>query len=395
MEVDLDVIKRNYLNIEAKLLKGCRIMAVVKANAYGLGAVPIAKVFKRLDCPIFAVATVEEAMELRENRIDTPVLILGPIDPTYAALSIEQEFQVPFVDYGQAKNLSDRASSLGKKLKGHVKIDSGLSRWGLVIKNRFDECLCEIEKIMSLPGLNVAGAFTHTTDFTADRAELEKEELDLFAQAVSKLKTMDSGLKFHCLSSSTLLNFPEYSYDFVRIGALYAGMQPAYSSQFGVSQAVGLKTRVVQTKWLEEGTPVSYGATFVTSCPTRIALVSIGYGDGLRRSLSNRGTMIVRGKKAPIVGKMCCDATILDITDIPEAREDDIVTIFGQDQGEEQYAYHYADLYPASISEVTATLTSRIPRCYESGERKFHAGEAPAYHSKERLTENGLYRQRA
>jgi alanine racemase len=364
MEVDLGVIERNYLKIEAALPEGCRIMAVLKANAYGLGAVPVAKVLQRLGCPIFAVATLEEAIELRENRIDTPVLILGPIDPAHAALSVEQGWQVPFVDYEGAKKLSGAASSLGQKLEGHVKIDSGLSRWGLVVKNRLSECLSEIEAIASLPGLSVVGVFTHTTHFAPGQAEREREELELFARVASRLKAANLGLKAHCLSSSTLLNFPEYSYDFVRIGALYAGMDPEYSSRFGVAQAVGLKTRIVQTKWLEEGASVSYGATCVASRPTRIALTPIGYADGLRRSLSNRGAMIVRGKKAPIVGKICCDVTILDVTDIPEAREGDVVTIFGRDGAEEQYVYHYADLYPASISEVTATLASRIPRFY-------------------------------
>jgi alanine racemase len=374
VEVYLGVVARNYLNIQAKLRKECRIMAVLKANAYGLGAVPIAGVLKRLGCPIFAVATVEEAMELRENRIDTPVLILGPVEPDHAALSIEEKFQVPLVDYGGAKKLSDAASSLGVKLEGHVKIESGLSRWGLPVKNRFDACLGEIEEIMSLPGLRVTGVFTHTTNFAAgqaelerndlEREELEREELDLFARVVSRLKAANPSLKAHCLSSSTLLDFPEYGYDFVRIGALYAGMHPEYSSRFGVSQAVGLKTRIAQTKWLEEGTPVSYGAAFVTPRPTRIALVPIGYADGLRRSLSNRGAMIVQGKKAPIIGKICCDATILDVTDVPEAKEGDVVTIFGRNRGEEQYVYHYADLYPASISEVTATLAPRLPRFY-------------------------------
>ena len=368
MEIDLGVIGRNYLNIEAKLRQGCRIMAVLKANAYGLGAVPIAKVLMRLGCPMFAVATFEEAMELRENQIGTPLLILGPISPAHAALSVQQGFQVSFMDYSGAKKLSGAVSSLerklGKKLEGHVKIDSGLSRWGLTVKNRFAQCVSEIEAIASLPGLSATGVFTHTTSFAAGQAGQEREELDMFARVVSRLRTAHPNLKAHCLSSSTLLDFPEYSYDFVRIGALYAGMHPEYSSRFGVAQAVGLKTRVAQTKWLEEGTAVSYGATFVTPRPTRIALVPMGYADGLRRSLSNRGAMIVRGKKAPVIGKICCDATILDVTDIPEAEEGDTVTIFGRSQAEEQYVYHYADLYPASISEVTAALAPRIPRFY-------------------------------
>ncbi|GHT01050.1 alanine racemase [Synergistales bacterium] len=364
MEVDLGVVARNYLNINARLSKGCRIIAVIKANAYGLGAVNIARVFERLGCPAFAVATIEEAMELRNGRIYTPVLILSPVNPAYAATAASHNFQVTLVDYRQAKALSDAALSCGKKLEGHIKIDSGLSRFGLVIKNRPDESISEMKEIMSLPGLNVIGVFTHTSAFGDGRAELERDELELFAQTVSKLKEVNPYLKAHCLSSSTLSRFPEYSYDFVRIGALYSGTHPEYSSKFDVAQAVGLKARIMQTKLLEDGAAVSYGATFVTQRLTRIAIVSIGYADGLRRSLSNRGFMIVQGRKAPIIGKICCDCTILDVTDIPEAREGDVVTIFGRDRDEEQYVYHYADIYPGSVSEVTATLTSRIPRFY-------------------------------
>ncbi|GHV36166.1 alanine racemase [Synergistales bacterium] len=366
MEVDLDVIARNYLNIDARLREGCRIMAVLKADAYGLGAVNIARVFERLGCPAFAVATIEEAVELRDCRICTPVLILGPVNPAHAAAAASHNFQVTLVDYRQAKALSEATQSCGKRIDGHIKVDSGLSRFGLVIKNRPDESISEMKEIMSLPGLNVVGVFTHTSAFGAGRAEIERErdELELFAQTVSKLKEVNPYLKAHCLSSSTLSQFPEYSYDFVRIGALYSGMHPEYSSKFDVAQAVGLKARVMQTKFLEEGTAVSYGATFVTRRLTRIAIVSIGYADGLRRSLSNRGFMIVQGRKAPIIGKICCDCTILDVTDIPEAREGDVVTIFGRDSGEEQYVYHYADVYPGSVSEVTATLTPRIPRFY-------------------------------
>jgi len=152
-------------------------------------------------------------------------------------------------------------------------------------------------------------------------------------------------------------------------------MYPEYSAKFNVDQAVSLKTRIVQTKTLEEGVGVSYGATFVTSRPVRIALTPIGYADGLRRSLSNRGFMIVCGRKAPIIGKICCDVTILDVTNIPEAREGDVVTIFGREHAEEQYVYHYADLYPASVSEVTATLTSRIPRFYLRKGRRLQSSE--------------------
>lgn len=365
LEVDLDVIERNYLNIAEKLEGACRIMAVLKADAYGLGALPVARLLERTGCSAFAVATLEEAMELRDGGVAAPLLILGPINPEHTASAIRNGFWLTLVDGRQAEKISDAAQACGKKVSAHIKIDSGLSRLGIVIKNRFAGAVDEMKGILSLPGLEVVGAFTHTSGFNGpDAHALEREELALFAEAVTALRATNPHLKAHCLSSSTLLDFPEYRYDFVRVGILCMGSDPDYSSRFGVSQAVGLKTRIVQVKLLDTGTPVSYGATFVTSRPTKTALVPIGYADGLRRSLSNRGAMIVHGKKAPIIGKICCDYSILDVTDIPEAREGDVVTVFGRDGGEAQYPYDYANLYPASVSEVTATLTSRIPRFY-------------------------------
>lgn len=365
LEIDLNAIKQNYVNIEKKLAKNCEIIAVIKANAYGLGAVELGRVFEALHCPVLAVATVEEAMELRENGIRADILILGPIHPKHAVLAVENNFHVTFADLHHGKVLSDIIAPTGRKLKGHIKIDSGLSRLGIVVRGREERAQAEIRDILSLPGLDTVGVYTHTSNSSSgEHNELERRELELFASIVPRLKQSKPDIKAHCLSSSTLSSFSEYSYDFVRIGVLYMGTKPELSDLFDVSQAVSLKSRVIQKKAIPEGTCVSYDATFTTSRPTTIAIVPIGYADGLRRSVSNRASMLLHGCRAPIIGKICCDYSILDITDIPDAAEGDIVTIFGKDNGTEQYAYHYAELYPASVSEVTATLTSRIPRFY-------------------------------
>lgn len=364
-EIDLDVIKKNYLEIKSKLKHGCEILGVVKANAYGIGSVKVAQLFQEIQCPIVAVATLQEAMELRENNVTIPVLILGPINPKHVCLAIENGFQITVVSYKNAKEIAEASLSEGKSITSHIKIDSGLSRLGIVVKNRKNEALKEVESILSLKGIDVAGVFTHTSNLSVNGAnDLEKSELELFSEIVAYVKKINPKIKAHCLSSSTLQHYPEYSYDYVRIGILYMGVKPDKSRIFDVSQAVSLKSRILQVKHLGEGASISYDATFVTTRPTTIAIIPIGYADGLRRSLSNRGHVLIHGEKAPIIGKICCDYTILDVTDIPQTAEGDIVTIFGKDNGKEQYVYHYADLYPASTAEVTATITSRIPRYY-------------------------------
>ena len=365
MEIDLDVVKKNYLEIKSKLKHGCEMLAVVKANAYGLGSVKIAQLFQEIHCPIVAVATIQEAMELRENNITIPILILGPINPKHVPLAIENELQISVISYKSAQEIAEASLATGKSIIVHIKIDSGLSRLGIVVKERKNDALKEIDAILSLQGIRVAGVFTHTSNLSADEdINLEKSELALFSEIVTYMKNNNPEIKAHCLSSSTLQRYQEHSYDFVRIGILYMGVKPDSSSIFNISQAVSLKSRIIQVKQLGKGASISYNATFVTTRPTTIAIIPIGYADGLRRSLSNRGHVLVRGEKAPIVGKICCDYTILDVTDIPHVVEGDIATIFGKDNGQEQYAYHYADLYPGSIAEVTATITSRIPRYY-------------------------------
>lgn len=364
-EIDLDVIRANYNNIKNSLKSGCEIMGVVKANAYGIGSIRVAQLFEEIGCPIVAVATVDEAVSLRDNGVSIPILILGPINPKQAPLAIEGQFHVSIVSGRQAEELSNICETIGRPLISHIKIDSGLTRLGIVVKEREEEAFEEVRKILSLKGLEVCGIFTHTTNLSVGgRNELEEKELKLFAKMVALARDLKPNLKAHCLSSSTLQHFPEYSYDYVRIGALYMGMTPEKGRFFNISQAVNLKSRIIQVKEVGKGASVSYDATYITKRPTTIAIIPIGFADGLRRSLSNRGHVLLHGKEAPIIGKICCDYTILDVTDIPSAAEGDVVTILGKDNNKEQYVYQFAELYPASISEVTASFTSRIPRYY-------------------------------
>jgi alanine racemase len=357
----LDVIRRNYLRIAEKTGGKKHVLIVLKANAYGLGAVALGRFFESLGCFALAASTLEEAMELRESGVRLPVLILAPIGAGQAVLAAEQEFWVSLVNTSQSLSLSDAASASGRKVKGHIKADSGLSRLGIRLTGRVSQALEEMKEILTLPGLDVTGFYTHTSD---GAPALDRAELELFAAAAEKLKEIRPSLLVHCLSSSTLPRFSEYLCDFARIGALYSGGPPEAVTDWGIEQAVSFKSRVLQVKLLEAGASVSYGAAYVTSRPTKIAVAAVGYADGLRRSLSNGGAMIVRGKKAPIIGKMCCDCTILDVTDIPGAEEGDLVTIWGRDGTAEQYVWDYAELYPASFSEVTAALASRVPRVY-------------------------------
>jgi len=364
LEVDLGAIGANYANIRGNLTSGCQVMAVLKANAYGFGAVEVARELERLGCPIFAVVTLEEAMELREAGIKAPVLVMGPINPVHAELAIAHRIEVGVVSLGQATTLSEAAHATGKRIRCHIKVDTGLSRLGIPVKDREDQALQEVLAIARLDGLEAVALFTH---FTASEMpggrEFNRLQRSLFARIASRLDASGVPLRKHCSSTLPAVAHPEHNYDYVRVAALVLGLTPHAYGRLDIQFAVELKTRIWQIKQVPAGTAVSYGPQFHTLRDSRLAVVPIGFADGLRRSIANRGCMVIRRKRAPIVGKLSSDYTILDVTDIPDAEEGDVVTVFGRD-GVSLTVSEYADLYPGTVAEVTGVLGPRVPRYY-------------------------------
>jgi alanine racemase len=368
LEVDLDAIGKNYVDIKKKIAPDCQIIAVVKANAYGLGAVRIARELEALGCPMFSVACLQEAIELRENGISVPILLSGVLNPMHVELAIDNDIEVALVSYHHAKSLSKSAKTSGQRIKGHIKLDVGLSRLGIVVKNRRSEALSEILKIAELDCIDPVAIFTHITSAKLPGAEeFDRGQLELFAQMAIKVYEVGLRLKKHCCSTIPAVRYPEYNFDYIRVAAILFGQLPHTYERFNIKPVVELKTRIWQIKHVEAGTAISYGPIFHTLRRTKMAVVPIGFADGLRRSISNRGSMLIHGKMAPIIGTLSSDYSVLDMTDIPEAKEGDIVTVFGCDNGIEQPEHVYADLYPGTVSEVTSAISSRVPRFYLKG----------------------------
>jgi len=369
LEVDLGAIGDNYREIKKKIGVNCQVIAAIKANAYGLGAVRIAQELETLGCPMFSVSCIEEAMELRENGVKAPILLMGWLNPVHVALAIDNDIEVSFFSLRQAEALSKAAKAAGKMLRGHIKLDVGLSRLGIVVRNRIDETLQEILRIAGLECIVPVAIFTHITSSKLPGAEeFDKAQLGLFVEVSAKLDELGLKLKKHCCSTIPAVRYPEYCFDYVRVAALLFGQLPHTYGRFDIKPSFSLKTRIWQIKQVEAGSAVSYGPTFHTLRQTKIAVVPIGFADGLRRTISNRGEMLIHGKRAPIIGMLSSDYSTLDVTDIPDVEEGDIVTVFGIDGGIEQPVHVYADLYPGTVSEVTAALGPRIPRFYFNGD---------------------------
>lgn len=363
LEVDLGRIRQNFLNIRRCLPDGTDIIAVIKADAYGLGAVPIAKALEGLSPPLLAVATIEEAMSLRENGVRAPIMLMGPMPAAYLELAADNDIHMYLVSAQYAKQVSKQASAMGKTVKGHLVVDVGLGRFGIPIKDGIQSVIEEIQSILMLPSLHIVAMAAHLTGSAMVGGQaLDHYQGELFKSLALFLKQAGHHIQFHLLSTTPFLHMPEYCFDYIRAGSLFLGLVSV--PELDILPAVALKTVICQTNRLERGAFISYGPDFTTLRPTKTAIVPIGYADGLRRNLSNRGHMLIRGKKAPIIGKICCDFTILDVTDCPEADVGDIVTIFGRDGAESQSVGTYAALSSASEPEVTSILGSRIPRFY-------------------------------
>lgn len=374
MEIDLDIIARNYKKIKEKLSGNAEVIAVVKADAYGLGAAPIALKLQEAGCEFFAVTFLEEAIALRNVGIHRDILVMMPIELDEVKTAFEQNLVVALADKVQAKSLSEKAVSENMRLKAHIKLDCGLSRLGIVLKDRRDAAASDTEDILNLPGIEASGIFTHITSasIALERKEPDIQELERFTYIADKIAEKGYRLKRHILCTGPLPCFQEYMRDYIRIGSLLYGLRPGSYGDYDMKNCMTMKTRVIQVKTIPAGTEVSYGPLYTTSRETRIAIVPIGFADGLRRALSNVGEMLIKGVRVPIIGKICCDHTILDVTDVKDVVVGDVVTIFGKDGEIFQSAGDYSRIYAASDPETTTILASRIKRIYLNISKEVH-----------------------
>jgi len=341
-------------------------MAVVKADAYGLGAVPVAKKLEEAGCSWFAVTFIEEAVSLREAGIQSPVLVMMPVDPSESLTAVRYGLTVTVTDYAMASEISGILKEKHVTLRVHMKADSGLSRMGIVLKDNMEGAVREALAVSKLPGLRLEAVYTHLTAAgkNPEFPDVDRMEMQRFSTFVERLREKGLLLQTHLLSSSPYDWYPQAGGDYIRAGAILLGLNPDKFKRCRVENCLTLTTKVVSVKWIPADTEISYGPLYKTAERTRIAIVPVGFADGMRRALSNRGEMILHGRKARIIGKICCDHTILDVTDFDEVKTGDTVTIFGRDGAASQTPGDYAALCGASEPEITSVLSARIPRFY-------------------------------
>ncbi|MCR5556119.1 MAG: alanine racemase [Butyrivibrio sp.] len=379
-KIDLEAIKYNLESMKGNIPSGTKIMAVIKTDAYGHGAVRIGKMLEDIDYIWgYAAATAEEAFELRDAGIKKPILILGYTFPYAYERMLLEGIRPTVFRLDMAKELSHCAKALiaaGKlppdsDLQGypiHIAVDTGMSRIGITPD---DSGLEFVKEVMALEGISVEGIFTHFA--RADEKDLTnvKDREKVFADFV-KAAEAQVGHRIplhHCANSASIIAVPESSMDMVRAGVTMYGMWPSEDVSkeiIDLKPTMELISHVVMVKEVPAGTPVSYGGTFVTDKTTKIATIPVGYGDGYPRSLSGKGYVLINGKKANILGRVCMDQFMVDVTDIPDIKEGDEVVLLGKDKKskEEITAEFLGDLSGRFNYELTCDINKRVPRIF-------------------------------
>ncbi|NLI90982.1 MAG: alanine racemase [Peptococcaceae bacterium] len=359
-EVNLGALKRNLERI--KKYTNSEIMPIVKADAYGHGAVEVVRALKDEGVNRFGVAFLEEALILRKHFQDIEILVIGPTLPEYSEILVKESITPEIFQTVQAEALSAAAIQLNKTAKVHLKIDTGMGRIGFRESDFHD-----IVKIASLPGLYIEGIYTHLA--TADSADLSYtyKQLQTFDQLYEKLCARGIKIPFrHTANSPALIQVPQSHYELCRPGIILYGCFPLdhQKNEAGFEPVMSLKTQIAHLKTVEKGQSIGYGRTFIAAWPTDVATLPIGYADGLRRSLSNGWEVLVNGKRAVIIGRICMDQTMVDVTGINGVKVGDEVTIIGQNGDEIIDAEQMARALGTISYEVLCGISKRVPRVY-------------------------------
>ena len=363
LEINLSVIADNISNLKSVLGPQREIIAVVKADAYGHGVIPVSRVALNSGAKMLAVALVEEALQLREASIDAEVLILSAVPRRAAPTVVEYDFHVPLTDLPGAQALSQAAQAQGRRANVHIKVDTGMHRLGVAVEEVAKSC----ESLKALPGLAIRGIFTHFASSSSD-PQFTLEQLRLFKQAVSEAEAVlgyQIPLK-HAANSGAIVRYPESWLDAVRPGALIYGIprNPGGVYMPTMRQAVALKAQISCVKPIKAGDAVGYGRTWVAQQDTQIALLPVGYADGYGRLLSNNADALLRGQRVPVIGAIAMDCTVIDVGTVGGAELDEEVVLVGR-QGQATISVaEIAERCGTVVHEVASRLSQRLPRVY-------------------------------
>lgn len=365
-EISLEAIGHNIREVKKRLPEGVKLLGVVKANAYGHGAVPVASYLEN-QVDYFATATIEEAVELRENGISAPILILGYVSPSQYGDLVEYDITQTIDSYAQALALEKEAARQNRKAKAHLAVDTGMTRIGFQVTEHDAD---EAAKIADLPHIELEGMFTHFS--CADQEDktycsMQMEKYDKMTALLAE-RGVTIPLR-HICNSAGIMEFDDHRFEMVRSGIITYGIYPSEEvkkERLDLIPALSWKSHVIHVKEVGPGIGVSYGATYVTEKPmTRIATVSAGYADGYPRALSNQGCVLIHGKKAPIIGRICMDQMMVDVTDIPDVQVEDVVTLVGTDGDETITVEEIANPAARFDYEMLCDISSRVTRVYK------------------------------
>lgn len=363
-EINLERIRYNLTQLKNTLADRTKFMGVVKADAYGHGAIEVAKELERQKVDYLGVAILDEALELRNAGIETPILVLSPVELRTVSTAIENNISITIFTKEAADIARQEAEKLKKEVTIHLKVDSGMSRIGVLSK---DEVL-EICDYLNSQYVNIEGIFTHFADAeNLDDPAFTHEQFQKFIDVVTALEEKDITFKLkHCCNTAATLAFPDYHLDMVRSGIALYGYHPDQSmAEFiDLKPVMKLKTHASYIKKLPAGQSIGYGRTFASDKVLTIATVLLGYADGIPRQLSNRWYFTINGEKAPIVGRICMDQIMLDVTDINNLSENDEIVFFGDPQNGYPSIYTIAELTVGFHYELLCGIGKRIARVY-------------------------------
>jgi alanine racemase len=358
--IDLDALDANVRALRRAIGPGVELVAVVKANAYGHGAAAVGPALEAAGVDRFAVISVAEAVALRRTGVALPVLVLGHSFPADTLTVIENDITITCHSVKLGRALSEGAAARGTSARVHVKVDTGLHRFGL----EAESAIALAEEIRTLPGIEVEGLYTHFANADADDDSFSETQAERFAAVVRRLDWIPFR---HAGNSATALRRPGLRFDGVRCGLALYGVVPPATADPGLVPALSLTARLARVSTIEPGEGVSYGLTWRAERPGRIALVPVGYADGWFRHLSGRGAVLVGGRRCPILGRVAMDQFIVDVTGVPGAAEGDEAVLIGRQGSDAITADEVATLAGTISWDVLASLQARLPRLYHRG----------------------------
>ena len=364
--ISLDAVEQNFREMRKNIAEDTKMIAVVKADAYGHGAVPIAHLIEDYDYIWgFAAATAEEAVHLRQAGITKPILILGIVFDEYFPELVQYDIRPAVCEYDEAKKLSDEAVLQNKTVHIHIALDTGMTRIGYA---DIPESVEEIKKIAELPNLEIEGMFTHfarADEYDRSPAMVQLERSQDFSKRVEEAG-VDIPLH-HCSNSAGIIRVPEANLSIVRAGITIYGIYPSSEVERDIvklAPVMELKSHITYVKDVPAGAAISYGGTYVADKKRRVATIPVGYADGYPRQLSNKGWVLIHGKKAPILGRVCMDQFMADVTEIDNVKKGDEVTLLGRDGDEFISIEEMGDLCGRFSYEFACDISPRVPRVY-------------------------------